>query len=208
MTDSSESTADRPAVSAGRAAVLIPGGRYTVDAPLLFFSNVVADARQAYVESMRWSPPALDQTAQRRWFSSPEAETWACAQVSDALERVSKHVPDAAPVLIGKSLASCATPVAADRNLPAVWFTPLLTVPGTVAALRRTTAPFLLVGGTADNAWDGRLARELTPHVLEIPGADHTLEVPGRPLAVTLAAHGQAMTALEEFLDREVWHLV
>jgi hypothetical protein len=36
---------------------------------------------------------------------------------------------DGRPLLIGKSLASRTAGLAADRTLPAVWFTPLLSEP-------------------------------------------------------------------------------
>jgi hypothetical protein len=88
--------------------------------------------------------------------------------------------------------------------LPAVWLTPTLTTQWTVDALRRATAPLLLVGGTADPHWNGELARELTPHVLEVADADHGMYVPG-PLAASAAVLGQVVTAVETFLDEVVW---
>ena len=77
-------------------------------------------------------------------------------------------------LLIAKSLTTHAAPLAADFGWPAVWLTPLLD-DETTPALRRRTAPALLVGGTADPIWDGDLARELSPDVLELDGADHGL---------------------------------
>ncbi|MFI7639762.1 hypothetical protein [Nonomuraea sp. NPDC049400] len=80
-----------------------------------------------------------------------------------------------------------------------------LTMPACVHALRRSTEPFLLVGGTADEFWDGALARELTPYVLEIDGAGHGMMVPG-PLSRSAEVLGQVTTAVEAFLDTAVWH--
>jgi hypothetical protein len=94
--------------------------------------------------------------------------------------------------------------VAAARELPAIWLTPILTDELTVAALRRAAAPCLLIGGTADTVWDGPLAKSLTPHVLEIDQADHGMLVPGR-LSGSAAVLGQVTTAIENFLDRQVW---
>ncbi len=73
-----------------------------------------------------------------------------------------------------------------------------------VDGLRRSTAPFLLVGGTADALWDSALARELTPYVLEVEGADHGMYVPGR-LAASTAVLGEVATAVEDFLDQVIW---
>jgi hypothetical protein len=119
--------------------------------------------------------------------------------VLDQLARAVPDVPDGS-LLIGKSLGTHAAVFAAERGLPAVWLTPLLTSEFVVDGLRRSTAPFLLVGGTADKLWDSGLARELTPYVLEVEGADHGMYVPGR-LAASAAVLGQVATAVEDFLD-------
>jgi hypothetical protein len=108
------------------------------------------------------------------------------------------------PLLIGKSLGTLGAALAAERSLPAVWLTPLLTVPWAVAALDRATAPFLLVGGTADELWDGTVARRLTPHVLEVDGADHGMYVRG-PLTDTIAVLARVVTAAETCLDAITW---
>ena len=124
------------------------------------------------------------------------------SQVESAVEELTAAA-GAAPVVIGKSLGSLAAPVAADRGLAAVWFTPLLTDEPTVAALRRATGPCLLVGGTADRFWDGQAARSLPAEVVEVDGADHGMFVPGG-LAASAAVLGQVITAVEDFLGR-VW---
>jgi pimeloyl-ACP methyl ester carboxylesterase len=95
--------------------------------------------------------------------------------------------------------------VAADRSLPAVWLTPLLSTSWIAAALGRATAPMLLVGGTADPAWDGPLAHRLTRHVLEISGADHGMYLHG-PLTDSIAVLSQIVAAVEQFLDDIDWH--
>ncbi|MEU6790029.1 hypothetical protein ABZ912_63565 [Nonomuraea angiospora] len=77
-------------------------------------------------------------------------------------------------------------------------------VPACVMALRRAAEPFLLVGGTADEFWDGALARELTPYVLEVDGADHGMCRPG-PLSRSAEVLGRVTTAVEGFLDDVVW---
>jgi hypothetical protein len=77
----------------------------------------------------------------------------------------------------------------------------LLFAPEVVAALEAATAPFLLIGGTADpDYWDGAVARRLTPHVLEVEGADHGMIVPG-PLSASAAVLGRISDVVEQFLD-------
>jgi hypothetical protein len=77
-------------------------------------------------------------------------------------------------LVIAKSLTTRAAPLASERGWPAVWLTPLFENE-IVEALRARAAPALFVGGTADEAWDGVLARGLSPDVLELEGADHGL---------------------------------
>jgi hypothetical protein len=177
-----------------RSAVLIPGRTYGPSAPLLMYAGNAAEARGARLHAISW--PADDGSL----GSAPsEVGRWVCTHTRPALERMTTP-----PLLIGKSLGTHAAALAADENLPAVWLTPVLTSDWVVDALRRSEAPFLLAGGTVDRFWDGKLARSLTPYVLEVSGADHGMYVPG-PLAGSAAALGRVATAVEDFLDEVVW---
>jgi pimeloyl-ACP methyl ester carboxylesterase len=108
------------------------------------------------------------------------------------------------PLLIGMSLGSFAAVLAAERSLPAVWLTPILSAAEVPAALERATAPFLLVGGSADPLWDRAAARRLSPYVVEVPAANHGMYVPG-PLTDTIAVLARIVVAVEEFLDEVGW---
>jgi hypothetical protein len=180
---------------AGRPAILAPGGNYGADGPLLMFARLAVQRRGGDVRPMVWElPDDADFSEQRR-------------RVIDQVESAAEEMTAAtgtAPLIIGKSLGSLAAPVAADRGLAAVWFTPLLTDEPTVAALRRAAGPFLLAGGTADGVWDGPTARSLTADVVEIDDADHGMFVPGG-LAASAAVLGRVITAVEDFLDHTVW---
>jgi hypothetical protein len=177
--------------AAGRAVVLAPGGNYGPDGPLLMFAAVATQRRGASPHPVTWDLEASD------------VDAMVCSRVSAAVVEL-QEAGTAAPVIVGKSLGSAAAPVAADRGLAAVWFTPLLTVEPVVAGLKRATAPFLLAGGTADDFWDGDVARSLTPHVVEIPGLDHRMFAPG-PLKESAAALAEVITVVERFLDDVVW---
>ena len=100
---------------------------------------------------------------------SADAEEWVRIRGEAAAEHAG-----GVSLLIAKSLSTLASGLSADRAWPAVWLTPLL-VDETLPGLRRRTAPALLVGGTADESWNGALARELSDDVLELDGADHGL---------------------------------
>lgn len=173
-------------------AVVIPGALFGPNAPLLMYAGDVAKRRGAVVHPYSWSRefPQPDQ---------PEIESWVCDEVVPLIDTINGR-----PLLIGKSLGTNAATIAAERSLPAVWLTPLLTLPWVVDALGRATAPFLLVGGTADELWDGEVARRLSPYVLEVEGANHGMYVPG-PLTESIAVLSQVVVAVEEFLDAIRW---
>jgi hypothetical protein len=183
-----------PQMQAGRSAILAPGGNYGTDGPLLMYAGLAVQRRGGRTRPIVWDLSGATDFNQLRGRVA--------SQVTSAIDEMTSAT-GAAPVVIGKSLGSLAAPLVADRGLAAVWFTPLLTDELTVAALRRATGPCLLVGGTADQFWDGQTARTLTPNVVEIEDADHRMFVPGR-LAASATALGQVITAVEDFLD----HLV
>lgn len=173
-------------------AVVIPGRLYGPGSPLPMYAGDVAERRGATLHRHEWSERPPDP-------SQPQIERWVSDQVTPVLDRLGGR-----PLLIGKSLGTNAAALAADRSLPAVWLTPLLTVPWVAAALGRATAPFMLVGGTADEVWDGALARRLTPHVFEVADADHGMYVPG-PLTDSVTVLGDVVVAVDDFLAAIGW---
>jgi pimeloyl-ACP methyl ester carboxylesterase len=177
-----------------RHALIIRGGGFGPQAGLLAYVSAAARRLEAHVELISWTPPMDDRPLD-------ELQPWVHEQVSSTLA----NLPTTTPLLIGKSLGSYAASVAADRDLPAIWLTPLLTQPACVDGLRRSTKPFLLAGGTADAFWNGALARDLTPHIIEIPNANHGLMVPG-PLRHSAEALAEVLTTVETFLETSIWH--
>jgi hypothetical protein len=177
-----------------RTVVVLPGGQNGPAAPLPMFAGDAAERRDARAIRVWWDEPDRPLT-----LTEPERGGWVRPQAERVLDGVDGEV-----LLIGKSLGSYAAPLAADRAIPAIWLTPVLTSPWVVDGLRRARAPFLLVGGTADTLWNSALARELTPYLLEVPDADHGMYVPGR-LAASTEVLGQVATAVEDFLDHVVW---
>ena len=113
---------------AGRAAVLVPGARYSTDGPLLMYPGLAVERRGGYTPGRAWAVPE---------FASDDHErAWVIAQVTAAIDATVVAAGVAAPVVIGKSLASLSAPVVADRGLAAIWLTPVLTDEPTVLALR------------------------------------------------------------------------
>jgi hypothetical protein len=182
-------------LQSGRSAVVAPGGNNNADVPLLMYAALAARRRGASVRVITWKLAEGQGIGEQREMVA--------SMVAEAVDELASGT-GAAPLVIGKSLGSLAAPVVADRGLPAVWFTPLLTDEATVTALRRATGPSLLAGGTADPYWDGPVARSVTEDVVEIKDADHAMFVPG-PLAACTTVLGEVLTAVERFLDKAVW---
>ena len=152
-----------------RVVVVLPGARYLPFAPLLWFARDVALARG-------WSVLEVwDEYVDR----NEDPWRWAQERAEAALERAGS----AEVLLVSKSLTSRAVTVAGERGLPGIWLTPLLHEPEIAQGFERLEAPALLVGGTADESWDGEVARRAGHEVLELDGADHGLQIEGDPLA-------------------------
>lgn len=171
---------------APRRVVLLPGARYPTRAPLLWFAREVAVARGYGVLEVLDAPPAGE-----------DPFAW----VRDRARRALDHDPPSElDVVIGKSLSSDVADLAAERELPAIWLTPLLDRPGIVAALARASRPALLVGGTADPTWRAdAIPDNALLDRLELAGLDHSLQAPGDPQE-SLAALKKVVKRIDRFL--------
>jgi hypothetical protein len=154
-------------------AIVLPGAGYSAQAPLLWY------ARRAALEAGR-SVIVVTDVFDRQ---ADDPVRWVEERAEATLSYVRTH--DARPLLIAKSLTSLAARFAAAERLPAVWLTPLIADQGTAVAaqvltgLRSGIEPRLLIGGSDDPSWDGRVASTLSnAEILELPGADHSLEAP------------------------------
>ncbi|MGH2953312.1 MAG: alpha/beta hydrolase [Solirubrobacterales bacterium] len=148
-----------------RCLVLLPGARYPTRAPLLWFARAAGAERG-------WSAlEVLDLLP-----AGGQPGDWAL----DRTERALAAAPGADPVVVGKSLASAAAGLVADRGLAAVWLTPLLGEAAVIGGLAQASRPTLLVGGTADGSWRPDASPQNPAlETEEIEGADHSLELPG-----------------------------
>ena len=177
-------------MEAQRIAVLAPGANYPAAAPLLFYARLAVERRGGEVRPITWRLPQKFDDTQHR--------------IDVVRGQVAEAVGDDNPLVIGKSLGSLSAGFVAEHALHAVWLTPLLTLPEVVEEITAAEYPPLLIGGSADKLWDGATARRISPHVLEIPGADHALHVPG-PVSATTAVAGQVADAIDAFIGDLVW---
>lgn len=186
---------DHAGMSAVRTVVVLPGRSFGAYVPQLFFPMMAAMRRGAEPVVVSWE--GVDAIGRLQPDQIP-------AWVTDQVASVVSGLDPASSLVVGKSLGSYAAGLVSDLGVPAIWVTPVLTSDAIVAGLRRAASAFLLVGGTADTMWDTATARDLTPHVVEIPGGDHGLFDPG-PLEKSASNIGIAAAECERFLDQVVW---
>jgi hypothetical protein len=168
-----------------RCVVVLPGMQYSTQAPLLWFAREIAAARG-------WSAlEVLDSLPE-----GAEPFGWARDRARRALDRAAAEASEVA--VIGKSLASGAAGLVADRGVPAIWLTPLLNERRVADDLSRAARPALLIGGSADEAWTpDALADSGLLQVVQLDGLDHSLQRPGDPRASL-----EALRAVAERVDR------
>jgi hypothetical protein len=164
------------------AAVLLPGSRFGIGSPL--FSSLLALLARGFAV-----------LGVHDEYRDGDPFRWASERAEAALGRVE------ARLVVGKSMASLAAGLVADREVPAVWHTPLLREPGVADAIGCSPAPALLVGGGADALWDAAAAAATGAEVFEVEGADHALALPGDPLA-SIDALGKAIERLDTFVSQ------
>jgi pimeloyl-ACP methyl ester carboxylesterase len=169
-------------------AIILPGAGYFPALPLLHYTGRVLVSLGWTVQEVWWNP--------RTKPAELDTGAWVCDQAVRAIEAE----PQAERVLlVGKSLGSLATRLAAERQLPGIWHTPLLTEASVRQALPAIEAPTLLVGGTDDELWNGDFARASGHTVHEVSGADHAMEVP-TGIAASAHVHAGVAEAVEEFV--------
>jgi hypothetical protein len=168
-------------------AIVLPGGMYTPAAPLLYYATSVLLHRGWTVQEIWWGDPPGGE-------SNPG---WVREQTEAALSRERADQV----LLIGKSLGTYAAPVAAAQDISAIWLTPILTNRTVVDGIARASKPHLVVGGTADRVWRGEVARASGAEVLEIPDADHALEIEDDPIQ-SVRILGQITEAVDQFVVR------
>ena len=165
-----------------RHAVLLPGGGYPVDSPVLWYPATACSYLGWTCHLVRWPD---DMTGE-------QVPTIA----SELINRIRGDHPAAQILIIGKSLGTLAMPVAVASGLPGVWLTPVLTEPEIGRLARRLGPEHLLIGGTADPYWELEIVERTGAQVLQVPDADHSLQIPGN-LGRTMAA----ITALANGVD-------
>lgn len=179
-----------------RVAVILPGRAYTADMPLLWYARTVLSFQGWTVHSISW--PTDLPAATVRDVAATAIDQARGGSAGQAGSAPTSNTPTSC-LIIGKSLGSLALPLAVQRGLPGIWLTPLLFEQAVITAAQHLGPQHLLVGGTEDQAtWDREVAHHSGAQLLEIPSADHTLQVSG-DLDHTLAALERVVDAINAF---------
>lgn len=150
--------------------IVLPGRGYPPAAPGCAYAGYVLRAAGWRVRDVWWNPPTNDT------MTVHDEIAWVGDQLAAAAAEFAGDV-----LVVGKSLGTLGSQLAAERSYPAIWLTPVLTEPAVVDAIRANGARQLLVGGTADRLWDADVAASLAADgcdVLQLDGIDHGLKHP------------------------------
>ena len=147
--------------------IVLPGRGYPPAAPGCAYAGYVLLAAGWRVRDVWWDPPTNETQ------SVDDEVAWVGEQLASATAGVSGPV-----LVVGKSLGTLGARLAAERSYPAIWLTPVLTLPEVVDPIRANPARQLLVGGTDDQLWDADVAASLAASgcdVLQLDGLNHGL---------------------------------
>lgn len=173
-----------------KVAVVLPGAGYTADRPLLFWSTEILAEHGWHVEVVRWK---VDEKAQQDPYGfAAQAAEQAFAATPLASQRL----------IVAKSFGTMAIPWAEKTKTPGIWLTPILTDPKIRRTLAQTTKQDLMIGGSADEFWDGGRKSETAGTFVDIPNANHSLQVPNNWRA-SLEVHSEIFAHIDEFLGSD-----
>lgn len=164
-------------------AVVLPGSGYPALAPVLHWPARLLAAAGWRLAVVVWNP-------ETEGGDDP---------VAFVLRALQQAAGDALPdLLLAKSLGTLAAPWAAEHDVPGIWLTPLLGEQPVLDALRGMDERSIAVGGSRDRLWRSGALDDAAIEVLEVPGADHALELPD--WRASLAAQAQVFERLSEHL--------
>lgn len=144
------------------SALLIPGVKYSVQAPLLYWSTAMLLAEGWGVRAVEWEESD-------RSYASPQD------LLDHVFELETAETSRTVDLVVAKSLGSLALPKCVDGGIPGVWLTPLLNRSEVSTALQACDRRHLAIGGTEDRQWMPEMVAGTDAQLVTIEGADHSL---------------------------------
>jgi hypothetical protein len=157
-----------------RRALVLPGRTYTPALPLLQRTRRVLEDHGWSVHEVWWQVPSSLEGINR----------WVTEHATAAMAEASALPPTPERWLFAAKSLGTRVVRSGPRADAYVLLTPLLTSAGVVSSISGLVAdgvPVLLVGGVRDALWSSEAARSTGARVLEVPDADHLMEVPSDP---------------------------
>lgn len=188
-----------------KLALLLPGIRYTNDAPLLYFSRTLLLAQGYDVLAVDYQY-GFDERFQS--LPADAREKWMREDLEAVQGRINQGEQYESVVVVAKSLGTILTSrlFAAGLNKPlrVVWLTPVLSDEGVTRTLASLEQPSLLVIGTADRHYDAETLKGVRQNgavrVREVDGAGHRLEIEGDTQS-SIKILGEYVSELHSFVD-------
>ena len=183
-TDNSEQT---------KVAVLLPGSGYPVEGPVLFWIGEMLGAMGWHVQAVRWTPDDSPSTDPHEFAANAARQAFAAAPGTDQR------------LIVAKSFSTLSIPWAEEARIPGIWLTPLLTDERVRSTISASSKDDLFIGGSQDKLWDGGRKSETAGTFFEVPGADHSLQIPNDWRA-SQQVQAEVFARVEAFIG-EVGHL-
>ena len=195
----------RQVAGSDHLALTLPGRGYRATMPALYYPEQVLLAHGADVLRVEY---AYDREPGFAALSEAQRDAWLRADVLAALDAGLAPGRYRQLTLVGKSLGTLAMTHLLEgdprsKDARCIWLTPVLISPAVLAHIRSSGQRGLLVTGTGDPSYQPDLVADLLrtchPASLVLPGADHSLELPG-DVAGSVRAMEQVVRAVEAFL--------
>ncbi|MET3367496.1 UNVERIFIED_CONTAM: hypothetical protein ABIE34_000722 [Jeotgalibacillus campisalis] len=149
-----------------KVAVLLPGSGYPVEGPVLFWVGEMLGSLGWHVQAVRWTPDDSPGAAPHEFAANAAEQAFAASP--DADHRL----------IIAKSFSTLCIPWAEETLTPGIWLTPLLTDERVRSTIGASSKDDLFIGGSQDRLWDDGRKTETAGTFWDVPGADHSLQIP------------------------------
>jgi predicted alpha/beta-hydrolase family hydrolase len=189
-----------------RLGVVFPGYGYTVDAPLLFYTNALLSQLGYDVLNLNYE---YNRNQAYQKSSDSEREAWFREDISGVVSSLASHTQYSEWVFIGKSLGTTAMLQVLeshrfDKKARSVWLTPAGALPHITDFLSKERIVSLFLVGTEDRFYDAAEYAKLQSlphvHVEAISAADHCLDLKDDVLG-SLRILQEAIESIRSFLS-------
>ncbi|MFJ6456175.1 hypothetical protein [Paenarthrobacter sp. NPDC091669] len=158
-----------------------------MEGPVLFWAGEMLGSLGWHVQAVRWTADDSPSAAPHEFAAEAAEQAFAASPAADQR------------LIVAKSFSTLSIPWAEEARIPGIWLTPLLTDERVRSTIGASSKDDLFIGGSQDKLWDGGRKSESEKTFFEVPGADHSLQIPGDWRA-SQQAQAEVFTRIEEFV--------